>query len=343
MDHFGYFHDPLTMIGVNDFIHLPYTADLTEGGVAYALRSLPYAFDRAGSSPYERLRRVVASVAVELAFRRYLSQQNIPFEVKGGVPFTDPDRYDVSLGGHRCDIKSFLISHREQISEMHRNPDVMLSAPALVPSDQHAGSGHSDHDLYLFAFLAGLIAASQAGLKKVAETGQPHYLLHVMGPEWRKPLNWNPLGPLTLKSESEEQMLIEISGQDQGREFLTRTYNLPPKTKVVVDDSFYSLTAVHVKRFPTARVGIHNPARQGTYVIGPIDWGNIWVYGMDIYFAGYISREEFRQRARSIAPNSRVFPYNRTHVKNLAVPISNLKPLTGLFEKVRAWDGNKTQ
>ena len=87
------------MLTASDLIRLPYTPDLTEGGIEYALRSLSYTYDRMGGSPYERLRRIVAGVAVELAFRRYLSQQNIPFDVKGATPFTDPDRYDVALGG----------------------------------------------------------------------------------------------------------------------------------------------------------------------------------------------------------------------------------------------------
>ena len=104
------------MLTTSDLLHLPYTPDLTEAGVAYALRSLPNSFERIGSKPYDRIRRVVAEVAVELAFRRYLSQENIPFDVMGATPFTEPDKYNVSLGGHRCDIKSFLISHREQIS-----------------------------------------------------------------------------------------------------------------------------------------------------------------------------------------------------------------------------------
>src|SRR5512134_3160729 len=112
------------MIGVSDFIQLPYTRDLTEGGIAYAVRSLPYTYNRMGGSPYDRMRRIVAGVAVELAFRRYLGEHEIPFDVKGATPFTDPDRYDVSLGGHRCDIKSFLITYREQIMEMRRNPGI---------------------------------------------------------------------------------------------------------------------------------------------------------------------------------------------------------------------------
>lgn len=321
------------MLTTSDLIRLPYTPDLTEGGIAYALRSLTYAFDRAGSSPYAGLRRVVANVAVELAFRRYLSQQNIPFEVKAATPFTDHERYDVTLGGHRCDIKSYLISRRAQIAEMRRNPAVLLNAPALVPSDQHASDGHSYNDLYLFAFLSGLIAASQTDLKKVIETKQPHYLILAMPGEWRKPWNWNPLGALTLKSDSEQELLIEISGQDQGRELKRCTVSLPPKTKVVVNESFYSVTSLHVRRVPDARVGMRCEAIKGAHIISPLEWGNIWVYGMEIFLAGYISHEEFSQRANSLLPNSKVFQYEHTRVKNLYLPISNLKPMQNLLTR----------
>ena len=155
------------MTDVSDFIHLPYARELTEGGISYALRSLPYTYNRMGGSSYDRLRRIVAGVAVELAFRRFLSKQNVPFDVKGATPFTDPDRYDVALGGRRCDIKSFLITYRNQISEMKRNPEIVLNAPALVPSDQNAAEGHSEKDIYLFAFLSGVVAASQNDLQKV--------------------------------------------------------------------------------------------------------------------------------------------------------------------------------
>ena len=54
------------MLSASDLVHLPYTRDLTEGGIAYALRSLPHAYQRMGGSSEEGLRRVVAEAAVEL-------------------------------------------------------------------------------------------------------------------------------------------------------------------------------------------------------------------------------------------------------------------------------------
>ena len=331
------------MLTASDLIHLPYTRDLTEGGIAYALHALPHRYHRIGSSPYEPLRRLVAGAMVELAFRRYLSEQNISFEVKGAAPFTEPDRYDVMLAGQRCDLKSFLISHRDQIAEMQRNPQTVLRAPALVPSDLHAGEGHGGHDLYLFAFLSGLVTLSQSDLGKVIETRQPYYLLHVMPEAWKRPSKWSPLGKLALKSEAEEKVMIEIGGQAAGRELRSCTLELPPQRRLEVEPGFFSLSYIHIQSLPNARIGIHSSARQETHLIGPLDWGNIWVYGIDVLLAGYMTREEFGRHASFVAAGSRVFQYDHTHVKNLAVPVSELKPLLELFERVKAWSSQTTR
>jgi len=325
------------MISLSDLLHLPYTRDLTEAGIAYALRSMPHTYYRMGASQYDRLRRIVAGVVVELAFRRYLSEQNIPFDVKGATPFTDPERYDVSLGGRRCEIKSFLISYREQISEMKKNPQAVLKAPALVPSDQNAAEGHLDNDIYLFAFLSGLIAASQEDLKKAIGAGQPQYLIRVMPDAWMRPTTWNPLGALVLKSEDQEAVTVELGGQDEGREMRSLEVEIPPRRRIEIQNGFFSLAYIHAKSLPKARVGIRCASQNETHLIGALDWGNIWVYGMDISLAGYLSREEFNRRAAPIREGARVFQYEKTRTKNLAVPVSDLKPISELFERVKEW------
>ncbi len=321
------------MLTPSDFIHLPYTRDLTEGGIAYAVRSL----SSAEETSYDRLRQIVAEVAVELAFRRCLSEQNIPFDVIGATPFTEPDRYHVSLGGRRCNISSFLITHREKISAMKRSLQIVLDAPALVPSDQNAGEGHSDSNIYLFAFLSGLIAASQDELQKVVTANLPHYLIHAMPDLWARPLQWNPLGALVLKSDSEQSQIVEIGGQDAGREIRSLSVELPPHGRIQIDDRFFSLAYVHSKSIPNARIGIHSPLRRETYIINPLDWGNIWVYGIAILLAGFLTREEFNRRARFVHEGARVFQYEKTPTKTLAVSVSDLKPLSELFERVREW------
>jgi hypothetical protein len=326
------------MISTSNFIHLPYTRDLTEGGIAYALHSLPHIYNRSGGSPCDHLRRVVAGAAVELAFRRCLSERDIPFDVKSAAPFTDPERYDVSLAGHRCEIKSFLISDREQISEMKRNPGLLLHVPALVASDENAAEGNLNSDIYLFAFLSGLVTTLPEDFHKVHEAKQPHYLVHVMPDWWVRPEKWTPLGKLALKSDSEESQILEIGGQDAGREMRSLEVEIPPRTRIEIDDRFFSLASFHIKGMPKGRLGVHSPVRRQTYIIGESDWGNIWVYGMDILLAGYLRREEFNRKASFLREGARVFQYERTRTKNLAVSVSDLKPISELFERVKEWN-----
>lgn len=321
------------MLIANNILHLSYTPDLTEGGIAYALRSLSYIYERAGTPLYGKLRRTVASVAVELAFRRYLASQNISFEVRATHAFTDSEHYDVFIEKYRCNLKSFFISHRNQISQIKHNPNILLDTPALVPSDHHAADGHSYNDVYLFAYATGLIAASQTDLQKAIAKGQPHYLINIMPSAWRKPANWNPLGVVTLKSESDEEMLVEISGQDEGRRMKRKVISLHPKTKISFDESFYSINTIHVQRVPDARIGIKCDAIKESHIISQFDWSNIWVYGMDIFLCGYISYEAFGQQAKPLLPNSKTFQYEQTRVKNLFVPISNLKPIERLLNQ----------
>jgi len=323
------------MVSVSDVLHLPYTHDLTEGGIAYALHSLPYTFQRLNHSSYDRLRRVVAGTAVQLAFRRYLTERHIPFDVKSALPFTEHDRYDVTLGGRRCEIKSFLLSHPEQISQIQRDPQVLLRAPALVASDQHAGDGHSHNDLYLFAFLPGTVAASQHDLQKVIDAQQPYSLVHVMPDAWNRPPKWNPLGKLVLKSESGQAQIVEIGGQGEGREMRSQIVELPPRARVELSSGFFSLSYVHTRSALKARLGIRSPIRRETYVIGPSDWGNIWVYGLEVLMAGYRSRAEFSRSASFVQAGTSVFQVPAIQVKNLAEPVSELKPLSDLFERLK--------
>lgn len=320
------------MLTNNDILRLPYTEDLTEGGIAYALRSLTYAFDRANTSPYDRLRRLAGSAAVELAFRRHLSNHGIPFEVKALVSFSDRERYDVILKGRRCNIHSYLISRPRQIEEILRSPSMLLDAPALVPTDSHAADGHLRNDLYLFGFLAGLTAVSSSDLQTILRNDQPLYLAHVLPSEWRKPPHWNGLGLLVMKSDSDEEMPVEIHGQDQARNMKRVTVHLRPREKFTLTESFHSISCLHLHRPARARIGIHCTAMQKTHVISPLEWSNLWIYGREIFMAGFLPYEEFGHRAAALPLNSTVFQYQKTRVKNLCVPIASLKPIQILFQ-----------
>jgi hypothetical protein len=329
------------MISASDFIKLPFTPDLTEGGIAYATRSLANSFDHMGGSLYSRLRRIVGGVAVELAFRRYLSEKGIPFIVRGAQPFSEPDQYDVMLGGRRCSVNTFVTSKRSQITAVRSNPDLVLQAPALLPEEQFSNASHTAKDLHLFTFLLGLTTNSPEDIHKAVEASQPIYLVHPLRADWAHPQVWAPLGRLALKSECPTPVKVEIGGQDVDRNFITETLTLEPVTRTFALNNYYSLAYIHMNGIPAARLGLHSPRKREIYLIQPHEWGNIWIYGMEIWLAGYIPQDEFRRKASTIFAGSRVFQYSKTQTKNLSVPMTDLRPLEDLFTQVKNWEAEK--
>jgi hypothetical protein len=322
------------MIAADDILRLPYTPDLTQSGIDYALRALIHARSWGAEPQFPRLRRIVADVALELALRRHLGGKGIPFRVSHLAPYTHPDRHDISLGGHRCSLKTSLVSRRSQISALRRDFGLLLDAPALIASEQFAGETHGGQDIYIFGFLAGLVAAAPDEIARARAAGQPVCLVHVLPPEWAQPPAWHPLD-LALKSENDRPIELEIGGHDAGRDHLSERVTLPSLEHTRLASAFHSLAYLRAGSLPRARVAIHSRGRRQTYLVQPVDWGNIWVYGIDIWLAGFISCDEFRRRAAFVESGAQVFPYGATRERCLAVPLAELHPLGELLERVR--------
>ena len=115
-----------------DILRLPYDDSLTRAGVEYAKKSLHYTYNRMHLPPGPRLRKIVAGVAVELAFRRWLDANDVPYDLHGATAFTEKDRYDLRLGGRRVDLKLFPHRARDDFGVAPR--------PHLAPGRRRPGA-----------------------------------------------------------------------------------------------------------------------------------------------------------------------------------------------------------
>ncbi len=328
------------MISAVDFIRLPFTPDLTESGISFAKRSLAQNNDHNTGSVFALLRQRVSNVAIELAFRRHLAENLIPFDVKGNLPFSEPDRYDVLLGGRRCSIHTYLTSRRSQIAEVRQNPSVLLEAPAMIPEEE-LSANQNGNNLQLFTFLLGLTTNSTGDMQKAVNANQPIYLIHPMPTSWAQPQAWSALGKLGLKSEGSTPVEVEIGGHDADRNFVSEELTLSSMKRSFATNNYYSLAYIHIKNIPGGRVGIHSPNKDETAIIQPHQWDNVWVYGMEIWLTGYMPQDEFRRKASTTFSGSRVFQYCKTQTKNLSVAVAELRPLKDLFEQVKNWELEK--
>jgi hypothetical protein len=317
------------MISAEDFVHLPFTTDLSEAGIVHLCRSLP----RLGGSTRisgQSLRRSIAATSAQLALRRYLATQGVAFGVSAPSMFAQHEAPNLKIGRQTWALKSFFISSEAQIEALAESPALALLAPALVPSDRFAAEELRAEDVFVFA-----LANATVSDPRPDPPGSRQHWVYPLPPAWRRPRSWAPLGALTLKSEAKAALWLELGGELGSRDFHHTRVRLTSSESKVIDGPFHSLSYVRAPERPGGRIGIRSAARRDTLLIAPIDWANVWLEGREICLLGWITREEFSIRARPIRVGARVFQFAATKVKNLAVDVSTLKPIQRLVEQTR--------
>jgi len=293
----------------------------------------------ADDTSYEALRQKVAEVSVEVAFRRHLGSQGLLVTTEPPQPFSDPERHDAVLGGRRFDLRTALIRDRKRIEAMQRAPDGLREEWALIPAADVLAPERPDQDVFVFAFLTGLVTRSASELKRALGASQPCALLHCMPDAWKAPRTWRSMDPLTVSCRSPIREL-EIHGQNEGRQHLSRTTALPPEREVKLESGLFAVSALQIQAPTRTAVRVRSAVHARPHIVMPRDWENIWVYGMEISIAGYLTRKEFRSRARPLRRSPRSQTRLRPRTTYLAVPVGQLEPVAGLLQAARSWQAS---
>jgi hypothetical protein len=322
------------MITERDFVVLPFTSDLSSAGLVYARRVLARSRAAGSSNSYDALRRNAASGAVNLALRRHLVEQRIPFGVQRATPFLDPERYDLQLGGRACELKVYLISRRAQWQALTEDPELALDAPALVPLDRHTTETVRGRDLYLFAFVgAGVGKQAQHGLQANAPDGGAW--MHLIPRTWNSARAQAALGIVALEMSGTESTTLGFVAADLSGAPEEPNVVLATGKSVELERPLLALHGVYSDRRPSGRVLLRAGSGRLVHAIEPSEWHDVRLHGWGIILLGWITRQMFRTSAKLIPPGRRVFQFDRTKTKNLGVAVANLKPVADLLDSVK--------
>jgi hypothetical protein len=285
---------------------------------------------------FDHLRAEVVDKAVELAFRRLLLAENIPHDLIESIVFSQADSLDVAFGGRRCIVSGTLICQREEVNRIHKDPSALLKGNVCLREARRSGA-HRDVDLYIFAFLTGLITRSRQDLQKALNASQPFHRIFPMPEAWGTPAQWESLGPLALKGDIAAPIVVTLSGQDRHRGFIQSAVDLPSRERIQVEGDFYTLNVLGVSQLPDGPVGISSPSLGETVLVSPYQWGNVWVYGMRIYFMGYTSQGDFNRQAEEVPAARRMTSDPCLDEDVIAIPAKGLKPMKDLFVRAENW------
>ncbi len=326
------------MLSPSDLIVLPYDPQYSRAGVQYARDSLHFTYNRMKLNTADRLRKIVAGIAFEMAARRWLEAQGVAYSRLGATAFTDPDRFDLAIGGRRCDLKSYLIYDRSKIIALRADPGWALDAEALIPDDQFETERMGENDIYLFGMVAGLEAHHSTDTQKAAAKKLPVCLMHTPPRAiWANERQWRSLGSLTLKSNTGAPITVEIGGQGAKREAVRERLKLPPREPALAKGEYFSVSYLSVPRLPDGAIGLRSSALRQTHVVNSVDWANIWVYGQSVTLCGWMNKHDFRAKSRLLPPGSVVKQYRRTTITNRALPMRELRPMAALAELAKKY------
>ena len=323
------------MLTLSDFVHIPYTPDLTEAGNLYACRCLAIDLVQASNLDLAPLHSLSAEIAADLSLRRYLAQEHISFKTLGAEPFTHPDRNEIILGGRPCHLINALMWRKAHITRIKGNPAELLTAPASVPVAALTSERWGYQDLLVFAFTLAMPMLARGSSSKAQAEGKADYLIYIMPGSWRKASLKGALPGLTLQSASDGEIALELGGQMSNRDFESRDLLLTSAQPATEIQGFTRLAYISTRHAPTATISVHDPRHQRVLHITPDRWANLGVDGVEIILAGYIEVGEFRRHAQRFRLSARPREFYDSSSPSFSIPIQDLLPLPGFITWLR--------
>jgi len=308
------------MITEKDMIPLPYMPELPVAGCLYACRGLLHAADYERASRYAALREAAAQAVIELALQRFLVEHNIPYYLEAVAPFTAPDHASLVLGGRVCQVLPMLSEHA--LAGRQGALQAYLEESRLpLPAKRGLPDAHEDEELLIYGAVWRKPELQDAAFTHPESPAE--MVVHPLPASWAQPQMWTRLGEVQVKSTSSGVLRIWLEGQNEQRQYLSETLSLLAGEPQGVPPGFYALAALRADHQPDGTVAILRKGDRQAYGVGPHQWAALWRKVNEIRLLGYLSRGE----ARRMAPS----------VPGTTIPLTKLRPLPELFERVKGW------
>ncbi len=277
----------------DDVVRLPWEDRYTLAGALHACRSLP-GWGRSRPRPsLPDLRQRGAQAGAELALRAWLEGQGIPYHLAPTAGLRPGSLPRLVLWGHRLWLHLALVGRAPELPE-----DVaarLLAGQAEVPDTLLDSAGAMPEDLFVFACLVAEITRRRPHLRRLAAQGQPVFLVALPPTAWRRPPR--QAAPWQVRNDSRFPLHLEMGIETAGRRPRVEQVHLPACAQVCLPARAEGLRYLHTRRLPGAALVLR---RAGTpeWVVSPGRWHDLWLRDPALLLLGWITRREFRRRAR---------------------------------------------
>ena len=85
---------------------------------------------------------------------------------------------------------------------------------------------------------------------------------------------------------------------------------------------------------PQGRLGMSQQGVKEPLIVHPTQWGNLWLYGLEVWWLGYLTRRAFDQQARRLPAGHPKGAGVRLAQTAYGVPLSALRPMEDLAARL---------
>ena len=128
-----------------------------------------------------------------------------------------------------------------------------------------------------------------------------------------------------------------LTGLDMERRIQVEDVELIPDSSYKLKREFYTLSFVQSQSRPDGDFIIQTQRFGKYFTIKPSSWENIWINGLEIILAGYITFDQFQKKAESLSTSRRLNYRKNTNKVRLSVPMGQLRPLQELISRAKSW------
>lgn len=312
-------------------IRLDCPAAWSAAAVQSVLEALPWLVGRRAELSVPRLRQLVKDRVALLALLRWLAEGHLTYQVEGTL-LAQLGRDPVRVQGRRLYPFATLVPHRSVIRHLRRHPKQALDAEvwATVPAARWQNAAAQPEDILVFGLVLALVADTAAESRKALAQGLPLRLVFPLPAGW---LPGREPQALTLKYEGPGTLPLTLHGQREG-DLSAYTLNLTAGQRLTPPLRWLEVYALSTERLPQGRVGLSRPGARAPLVIRPDQWANLWVYGLEVWWLGYLPRRAFAQQARRLPPGSPKGLGVRLGQAAYGVPLSALRSMDDLAARL---------
>ncbi|MGE5222737.1 MAG: hypothetical protein ACM3PY_09875 [Omnitrophica WOR_2 bacterium] len=320
----------IKMLNPGDLVSLPHTTDLVRASMDSVWRTLPYRQLGSGNQQQVNLQQMIVDQMCEFSLRRYLSEKGIPHHIQQVNLFPGPDQYQIRLGGRNCFIRGALIMQGSRDERIKKQPDPLLTSCVYVPKSFFASEFIRENDPLIFLFILGYLAVTPREIQHALAARQPVALCHIFPDAWIHPKKWVSLCPVEIVNQTRHAATFEAGGQMEDLRFESERIALEPEAKAQFTLDFFSLAYLQTSFQVDKPVGVTRRGWRKNYWISPHQWHNLWIYGIDIRLAGFLTCDEFRRRAIPANATGKAHAGLSIPTNCLALPVLELHPFSQL-------------